>query len=114
MDLTALTEPDETELIVGFFNLRGFAKWSENQQPRALFDFAVELFQRTGAHISDTGGYLVKSIGDDLRFDVYGATVNHAALMKGWPFSISQTLHAQLNEENQNIFHQQENGKIVN
>ncbi len=170
MELTALTENDETDLIVGFFDLRGFSKWSEDQNPRALFDFATELFERTGAYINDTGGYLVKSIGDaglfvfpvdqpdqvvmdihkmkqdtdawlkDIdypevmsvkiqmgsvacgfmaiggaqRFDVYGATVNHAAMMKGWPFSISSELHQQLNEENRNLFHRLDNGEMVN
>ena len=64
MDLKALTERDETVVIVGFFDLMGFAKWSEGRPPRDLLDLATALFKRTGRTIADAGGQLVKVIGD--------------------------------------------------
>lgn len=64
MDLKALCEHDETVVIVGFFDLMGFAKWSEERLPRELLDLATALFKRTGSTIADAGGQLVKAIGD--------------------------------------------------
>jgi class 3 adenylate cyclase len=169
MDLTTLSEHDEVNLIVGFFDLRGFAKWSEDQNARDLFNLAAELFKRTSFHIDKAGGHLIKSIGDaglfifpmdnpdlvltelqnmqqdvdvwlnqqgypeimsikiqvgpvapgyiglkgEMRFDVYGKTVNHAAMMKGWPLAISTQFHDQLSTENQSKFHQIDNGEMV-
>ena len=169
MNVRALSERDEVNLIVGFFDLRGFAKWSEHQNSRELFNFAAELFKRTSIHIDRAGGHLIKSIGDaglfifpednpdlaltelqsmkqdvdgwleklgypeimsikiqlgpvapgyiglkeEMRFDVYGKTVNHAAMMKGWPLAISAQLHAKLTAENQSKFHQIDNGELV-
>jgi class 3 adenylate cyclase len=169
MDVMALSEHDEVNLIVGFFDLRGFAKWSEGQNARDLFNLAAELFKRTSFQIDKAGGHLIKSIGDaglfifptdnldfvltelqnmqqdvdgwlerlgypetisikiqvgpvapgyiglkeERRFDVYGKTVNHAAMMKGWPLTISTQLHDQLSTENQSKFHQIDNGEMV-
>jgi|TARA_B100000315_G_C14568967_1_gene584480 adenylate cyclase len=162
MDLLALTENEETVLIVGFFDIRGFSKWSEGRVPREMYDFATELFERTGAHISEAGGYLIKSIGDaglfifpagepdkavqallemknncdawlkqidypevmsvkvqigpvacgymliegEKRFDIYGKTVNRAAMMKGHVFALSADLFDELSENVQQNFSQ--------
>ncbi len=54
MDLKALSERDETVVIVGFFDLTGFAKWSEERPPRELLDLAIALFKRTGRVPSPT------------------------------------------------------------
>jgi class 3 adenylate cyclase len=148
MDLRVLTECDETVVIVGFFDLTGYAKWSEERPPRELLDLAIALFKRTGRTIADAGGQLVKAIGDagmfvfpaddpdravlslqamkrdcdawlakrgypgvmvvkvqlgpvacgqvgppsDERFDVYGLTVNRAAVMRGRSFTLGASL----------------------
>ena len=155
MDLKALCEHDETVVIVGFFELMGFAKWSEERLPRELLDLATALFKRTGSTIADAGGQLVKAIGDagmfvfpaddpdqvvlslqamkrdcdawlakrsypdvmvvkvqlgpvacgrvgppgDERFDVYGLTVNHAAMMQGRSFTLGASLVDRLRAE---------------
>ncbi len=64
MVLKARTERDETVVIIGFFDLMGFARWSEGRPPRDLLDLATALFKRTGRVIADAGGQLVKVIGD--------------------------------------------------
>ena len=148
MDLKTLTEHDEIVVIVGFFDLMGFAKWSEGRPPRDLLDLATGLFKRTGHTIANAGGQLVKVIGDtgmfvfpaddpdravlslqamkrdcdawlakrgypdvmvvkvqlgpvacgqvgppgDERLDVYGLTVNHAAMMRGRSFTLGASL----------------------
>ncbi len=155
MDLKALTERDETVVIVGFFDLMGFARWSEGRPPRDLLDLATALFERTGRTIADAGGQLVKVIGDagmfvfpandpdrvvlslqamkrdcdawlakrgypdvmvvkiqlgpvacgqvgppgDERFDVYGLTVNRAAMMRGRSFTLGASLVKRLRAE---------------
>jgi class 3 adenylate cyclase len=153
--LQALTERDETVVIVGFFDLTEFAKWSEARPPRVLLDLATELFERSGRAITDAGGQLVKAIGDagmfvfpaddpdravvslqamkrdcdawlakrgypgvmvvkvqlgpvacgqvgppgGERFDVYGATVNRAAMMRGRGFTLGGDLVDRLRTE---------------
>jgi class 3 adenylate cyclase len=155
MDLKALTERDETIVIVGFFDLMGFAKWSEGRPSRDLLELATALFGRTGRSIADAGGRLVKGIGDaslfvfpaddpdravsslqamkrdcdawlstrgypgvmavkvqlgpvacgrvgppgDERFDVYGVTVNHAAMMRERSFTLGTSLVDRLRAE---------------
>ena len=155
MDLLALAERGETVVIVGFFDLMGFAKWSEGRPPRDLLDLATALFKRTGRTIGDAGGRLIKGIGDtgmfvfpaddpdravlslqamkrdcdawlsrrgypdvmavkvqlgpvacgpvgppgDERFDVYGVTVNHAAMMRGRFFALGAGLVDRLRAE---------------
>ncbi len=155
MNLTALIERDETVVIVGFFDLMGFAKWSEERPPRELLDLATALFKRTGRTIADAGGQLVKVIGDagmfvfpaddpdravlslkamkrdcdawlaergypdvmavkvqlgpvacgqvgppgDERIDVYGLTVNRAAMMRGRSFTLGASLVDRLRTE---------------
>ena len=169
MDLTALSEQGEADLIVGFFDLRGFSKWCEDHTPQEIFELAAELFKRSSAYIDQAGGHLIKPIGDaglfifpldhadevvtelramrrhidawlkeldypemmsikirigsvapgyikineDQRFDIYGLTVNRAAMMKGWPFSISLELYEILNEETKAKFHLIEGGEWV-
>ena len=148
MDLKALVDANESVVIVGFFDLMGFAKWSKGRPPSEILDLATALSKRTGRVIADNGGQLVKMMGDaglfvfpasdpdhvvnslqamkrDLdvwladrgypdviavrvqlgpvafgqvgppgneRFDVYGETVNRAALMKGRSFTIGISL----------------------
>ena len=58
------TPSGETELLVGFFDLAGYARWCEGRAPAESLDLATELFARTGADIAVSGGRLVKAIGD--------------------------------------------------
>ncbi len=153
--MQALTARDETVVIVGFFDLTDFAKWSEARPPRELLDLATEFFERTGRAIAGGGGRLVKAIGDagmfvfptddpdravlslqamkrdcdawlakrgypgvmvvkvqlgpvacgqvgppgGERFDVYGATVNRAAMMRGRSFTLGAGLVDRLRTE---------------
>jgi class 3 adenylate cyclase len=155
MNLKGLTGRDDIVVIVGFFDLMGFAKWSEGRPPRDLLDLATALFKRTGRTIADAGGRLVKVIGDggmfvfpadnpdravlslqamkrdcdawlskrgypdvmvvkvqlgpvacgqvgppgDERFDVYGLTVNRAAMMRGRSFTLGASLVDRLRDE---------------
>ena len=148
MDLKALVDANETVVIVGFFDLMGFAKWSKGRLPSELLDLATVLSKRTGRVIADGGGHLVKMMGDagmfifpaddpdhvvnslqamkrncdiwladrgypdviavriqlgpvacgrvgspgDERFDVYGETVNRAAMMQGRSFAVGASL----------------------
>ena len=64
MDMQRLTRRDETVVIVGFFDLRGYAKWGEGRPPRELLEMATDLFSCTGRAIKDAGGRLIKAIGD--------------------------------------------------
>ena len=64
MDMKALTRRDETVVIVGFFDLMGYAKWGAGRPPRELLEMAIELFSRTGRAIGKAGGRLIKAIGD--------------------------------------------------
>ncbi len=155
MNLKGLTGRDDIVVIVGFFDLMGFAKWSEGRPPGDLLDLATALFKRTGRTIADAGGQLVKVIGDagmfvfpadnpdravlslqamkrdcdawlskrgypdvmvvkvqlgpvacgqvgppgDERFDVYGLTVNRAAMMRGRGFTLGASLVDRLRDE---------------
>ncbi len=148
MDLEALAEHSEAEVIVGFFDLMGYAKWCEGRPPREVLEFAAALFTHTGGAIAQADGVLVKAIGDaglfvfpaedpdravralrqmkracdawlserdypdvmsvkvlmgpvacgrvgapnDERLDVYGTTVNRAAMMGGRTFAVGTRL----------------------
>ncbi len=80
MDLQALTRRDETVVIVGFFDLMGYAKWGEGRPPRELLEMATELFNRTGRAIKDAGGRLIKAIGDAGLFVFPAAEPDQAVL----------------------------------
>ena len=64
MDMQALAARDQTDVIVGFFDLSGFANWCEERPPRKILELATELFRRTGRAIDAAGGKLIKPIGD--------------------------------------------------
>ncbi|MBT3767405.1 MAG: adenylate/guanylate cyclase domain-containing protein [Rhodospirillaceae bacterium] len=157
MNLEALTKYDEVEVIVGFFDLMGYAKWCEGQSPQDILRHTTELFNRTGQSIAASGGVLIKAIGDaglfvyptddpdkavitlrelksdsdswlsasgypdimsvkvqvgpvafgrvgppgDERLDVYGTTVNRAAMMQGRAFTVGEALFNRLNSDTQ-------------
>jgi adenylate cyclase len=157
MELEPLTKFDQVDLIVGFFDLKEYARWSEKNSPKDLLELATELFNRTGSMISESGGILIKAIGDggmfafpsdnpddviselqkirlscnawlseigypgtmflkvqfgpvavghvgspdNERLDLYGATVNRAAMMQGRDFAVGTTLVELLNSNSE-------------
>ena len=167
--MQALTERGETVVIVGFFDLTEFAKWSEARPPRELLDLATALFERSGRAIAEGGGQLVKAIGDagmfvfpaddpdravlslqamkrdcdawlakrgypgvmvvkvqlgpvacgqvgppgGERFDVYGATVNRAAMMRGRSFTLGAGLVDRLRTETRKGLTRSHNDEFV-
>jgi class 3 adenylate cyclase len=142
----------ETELLVGFFDLAGYARWCRGRAPGEALALMTALFARAGAAVARSGGRLVKAMGDaglfaypsadadgavraaiELkrdsdawladsgypgamtvkmtlgpvacgpvgapgaeRFDIYGETVNRAALLEGPGVVIAPALWARL------------------
>lgn len=64
MDLEQFIDQPETELIVGFFDLRGFDRWCDGRPPREVLETARALINRAGGTIQDNGGVLIKALGD--------------------------------------------------
>ena len=56
--------PGEQTLIVGFFDLSGYARWCAGRPPAEILGHASALFARAGGSISGAGGTLIKAIGD--------------------------------------------------
>ncbi len=169
LDVERLTEQEEIDLVVGFFDLQLYAKWGAGRRPKELLELADSLFARTGQQISDAGGKLVKAIGDaglfvftadapdgivaslrqmkrdcdewlagrgypgamvvvaefgpvacgligppgDERFDVYGTTVNSAAMMRGHEFAVGAGLANLLDAKTRTEFTELEDGSLV-
>ena len=57
-------EPIETELLVGFYDLTGFARFCRGEHERRILDLMSAYFDLTGRIIEDANGVLVKTIGD--------------------------------------------------
>jgi class 3 adenylate cyclase len=61
---TDLRLPAEHELLVGFYDLRGYMRYAESAEPRALLDLMAGYFACTGKIVADSGGRLIKTLGD--------------------------------------------------
>jgi adenylate cyclase len=61
---TDLRLPAEHELLVGFYDLRGYMRYAESAEPRALLDLMAGYFACTGKIVADAGGRLIKTLGD--------------------------------------------------
>ena len=61
---TELRVPTEQELLVGFYDLRGYMRYAETAEPRQLLDTMSGYFAVTGQIIGDAGGRLIKTLGD--------------------------------------------------
>ncbi len=61
---TDLRLPAEHELLVGFYDLRGFMRFAEATGPRPLLDLMTGYFACTGKIVADAGGRLIKTLGD--------------------------------------------------
>lgn len=61
---TDLRLPAEHELLVGFYDLRGYMRYAEAAEPRQLLDLMSGFFACTGKIVADAGGRLIKTLGD--------------------------------------------------
>jgi class 3 adenylate cyclase len=56
--------PCEQELLVGFYDLKGYMRQSETTEPLALLEMMSGYFALTGRIIGEAGGRLIKTLGD--------------------------------------------------
>jgi adenylate cyclase len=61
---TDLRLPCEQELLIGFYDLRGFMRFAEASEPGPLLELMAGYFTTTGAIIQEAGGRLIKTLGD--------------------------------------------------
>ncbi|MGD9879635.1 MAG: adenylate/guanylate cyclase domain-containing protein [Reyranella sp.] len=61
---TDLRLPSEHELLVGFYDVRGYMRYAEATEPRPLLDLMTGYFACTGKIVADAGGRLIKTLGD--------------------------------------------------
>jgi class 3 adenylate cyclase len=61
---TDLRLPAEHELLVGFYDLRGYMRYAEKAEPRQLLDVMAGYFALTGQILGQAGGRLIKTLGD--------------------------------------------------
>ena len=59
-----ITEPTKIDVLVGFFDLTGFLQIAESLDSLELIDLLDGDFQLTGDILEETGGMLIKTIGD--------------------------------------------------
>ena len=59
-----ITEPTKIDVLVGFFDLTGFMQIAESLDSLELIDLLDGYFQLTGDILEETGGTLIKTIGD--------------------------------------------------
>ena len=64
MGLIRLTTVTEMSLLIAFFDLTQFARWSKGRTSRDVFDLLDEYFEFIGEVVGDGGGTVVKFIGD--------------------------------------------------
>jgi adenylate cyclase len=61
---TDLRLPAEHDLLVGFYDLTGYVKFSSAREPRDVLELLAGYFSLTGRIISEAGGKLIKTLGD--------------------------------------------------
>lgn len=61
---TDLRTPAELELIVGFYDLVGYTRFSERTEPLPLLNLVTGYHSLVGKLIQDAGGVYIKAIGD--------------------------------------------------
>jgi adenylate cyclase len=67
-----ITTPQEMELLVAFVDLTGFHRFGRDHSAQELFDTLSAYFEYVGDIVEDSGGKIVKFIGDE-AFIVYPA-----------------------------------------
>ena len=68
--LDEITTPQETELLVAFFDLTNFLRFAQDHSAQEMFDTLSAYFEYVGDLVEDSGGKVVKFIGDE-GFIVY-------------------------------------------
>lgn len=58
------TTVQQRNLLVAFFDLRRFMRFCEAHTDREIFDFLADYYEFVGSIIEDSGGKVVKFIGD--------------------------------------------------
>ena len=61
---TDLRLPCEQELLIGFYDLKGYSRQAEASAPLALLELMSGYFALTGKMIGEQGGRLIKTLGD--------------------------------------------------
>jgi class 3 adenylate cyclase len=56
--------PCEQELLIGFYDLKGYGRQAEATEPLPLLELMSGFFALTGRIVSDAGGRLIKTMGD--------------------------------------------------
>jgi class 3 adenylate cyclase len=158
--LNDIHTPTEMNLLVAFFDLARFTHFSRNRSAQEIFEFVSAFYEFVGDIIEDSGGTVVKFMGDaalivypethvnegvlalkalkdqgdvwlagrnipsrniikihfgpvicgpmgtrtDKRFDVFGETVNIAALLKSNGLAMSPQVFRKLNAANRKLF----------
>lgn len=157
---TSLHAPAEHELLVGFYDLTAYTRYSAKVAPLDLMRVMAGYFFLTGGIIAAAGGKLIKTIGDaglaafpveladagvmafrevkrqgdawlaehdyrgrakiklhvgpvavgpvgaprDERLDIYGSTVNFAAVLESHGFAMSPAVFRKLSSETRKFF----------
>jgi len=61
---TELRVPTEQELLIGFYDLKGYMRYAENTEPRQMLSTMTGYFALTGQIVTEAGGRLIKTLGD--------------------------------------------------
>jgi len=61
---TDLRLPCEQELLIGFYDLKGYMRFAEASEPSHVLELMTGYFALTAKIVQDAGGRLIKTIGD--------------------------------------------------
>jgi adenylate cyclase len=61
---TTLRLPMQQDLLIGFYDLTGYTKFSATHEPLGVLNIMTGYFSLTGKIILDGGGRLIKTLGD--------------------------------------------------
>ena len=64
IDLDAIETPTELDVLVAFTDLSNFARYAQSCSARDLFDTVSSYYEIVGELVADSGGKIVKFIGD--------------------------------------------------
>jgi adenylate cyclase len=61
---TDLRLPCEQELLIGFYDLKGYMRFVDASEPSRVLELMAGYFALTGRIVHDAGGRLIKTMGD--------------------------------------------------
>lgn len=79
---TKLRLPSEHEMLVGFYDLTGYTRYSEQHAPLDLLKLMAGYFALTGDIIAGAGGRLIKTLGDAGLVAFFDADAGIEALLR--------------------------------